>query len=146
MLALSTPANSAETDKPDATENQSQPLDQRQLATMPKQVQHILRSDMLGHLAALNEIITHLAAGNLDNAAITAEEKLGTSSMGKHRAAGMGPGRFMPLEMRKAGWAMHEAASAFAAIAKQGDIQRSYQALQEITAACMTCHFSFRIR
>lgn len=35
-----------------------------------------------------------------------AENRMGNISMGKTRASGMGPGRFMPLEMHNLGWNM----------------------------------------
>ena len=52
----------------------------------------------------------------------------------------------MPLEMRNIGWSMHEAATDFANIAKQGDVKETYIALQKITSACVACHYSYRTR
>ena len=91
----------------------SSDVDTRQLVSMPDQARELMRKDMLDHLAALNEIIGYLASNNLDTAADVAEARMGRSSMGKHRSTGMGPGRFMPLEMRKLGWGMHDAATEF---------------------------------
>ena len=71
---------------------------------------------------------------------------MGKSSMGKHRESGMGPGRFMPLEMRNIGWNMHEAASRFAAVAAEGDTGAAYTALQQVTGACVACHNAYRTR
>lgn len=120
--------------------------DYRQLVSMPAQAQKLMREDMLDHLAALNEIIGLLAVNNLDSAADVAETRMGKSAMGKHRATGMGPGRFMPLEMRKIGWSMHESASRFALIAKEGDLKKAYDALQKVTSSCVACHYSYRTR
>ncbi|WP_038070612.1 cytochrome c [Hydrogenovibrio kuenenii] len=120
--------------------------DLRQLVSMPDQAREFMRKDMLDHLSALNEIIGYLAENKLDAAADVAETRMGRTSMGKHRGTGMGPGRFMPLEMRKLGWGMHDAASEFSKIAKQGDIKSAYSALQKITSSCVACHYSYRTR
>jgi len=120
--------------------------DLRQLVSMPDQAREFMRKDMLDHLSALNEIIGYLASNNLDAAADVAETRMGRSSMGKHRGTGMGPGRFMPLEMRNLGWGMHDAASEFSQIAKQGDLKSAYSALQKVTGSCVACHYSYRTR
>lgn len=118
--------------------------DLRQFVTLPEQARHLMRADMLDHLAALNEIIGHLAENKFADAAEVAEKRMGNSSMGKHRATGMGPGRFMPLEMRNLGWAMHDAASEFSRIAAEGDMKKAHSALQKLTGTCVACHYSYR--
>ena len=125
---------------------ESSTSDPRQLVSMPDQTRNLMRKDMLNHLSALNEIIGYLAANNLNAAADVAESKMGKSSMGKHRGTGMGPGRFMPLEMRNIGWSMHNAATEFAQIVKQGDLKSAYSSLQKITSSCVACHYSYRTR
>jgi hypothetical protein len=135
------PAASLEGAAPPATSD-----DSRQLVTMPEQARALMRQDMLGHLTSLNEILGHLATNNLAAAAEVAESRMGNSSMGKHRASGMGPGRFMPLAMRNLGWGMHESVSEFAQIAKKGDVAQAYGALQKVTASCIACHYSYRTR
>ncbi len=120
--------------------------DARQFVEMPEQARALMRQDMLDHLAALNEIVSHLASNRLSSAAEVAETRMGKSSMGKHRATGMGPGRFMPLEMRKLGWGMHESATEFSQIAEKGDVTAAYAALGKITATCVACHYSYRTR
>ena len=120
--------------------------DFRQLVSMPEQARVFMRDDMLDHLSALSEIIGHLAENNFDAAAEVAETRMGKSSMGKHRGTGMGPGRFMPLEMRNIGWGMHESATEFAQVAKKGDLKSTYSALQKVTNACVACHYSYRTR
>ena len=113
---------------------------------MPDQARQLMRKDMLDHLSTLNEIVGYLADNNLDAAAEVAETRMGKSSMGKHRATGMGPGRFMPLAMRKLGWGMHESASEFSQVAKEGDLKGAYGALQKVTSSCVACHYSYRTR
>jgi hypothetical protein len=127
----------------------TQPLasdDPRTFVNMPPKAQLIMRQDMLTHLSALTQILSFLAAGQLNQAAEIAETQIGRSAMGKHRGTGMGPGRFMPPPMRQLGWNMHNAGSAFAQIAKNGDIQKTYNALATITATCTACHNAYRTR
>ncbi|MDP2823437.1 MAG: cytochrome c [Sulfuritalea sp.] len=122
--------------------------DHRQLATMPEKARTIMRTDMQDHLVALNEIFGYLAENNLAAVSETAENRLGNSSMGRHAvmARGQGPGRFMPEAMRQLGWGMHDAASEFAQVVKEGDAARTYTALQKVTSSCVACHMSFRTR
>lgn len=134
MLAL--PLVHAETATP--------PEDQRQLVEMPQEAQRLMQADMLDHMAALNQIIGLLAEGKLPQAGEVAETRMGRSSMGKHRGTGMGPGRFMPDAMRRIGWGMHDAASEFAEVAKEGDAPAAYRSLQNITNSCVACHYSYR--
>ena len=125
-----------------ATEN----TDHRILVSMPDQARALMRADMIEHLATINEILGLLANNQLEIAAATAEAKLGRSSMGKHRATGMGPGRFMPSEMRSLGMNMHNAASEFSELAKKGDLNVAYSAFQKVTNYCVACHYSYRTR
>ena len=120
--------------------------DYRQFVSMPDQARKLMRQDMQDHLSALNEIIGFLATDDLDAAADVAETRMGRSSMGKHRGSGMGPGRFMPLEMRNIGWGMHDAATEFSKVAKSGDLKGAYSALQKVTSSCVACHYSYRTR
>lgn len=121
--------------------------DHRQLVAMPPMAQAIMRADMIDHLAALNEVIGYLAEGKMDAAAETAETRIGRSAMGRGRGAGgMGPGRFMPAAMRMLGWNMHDAASEFARVAREGNQAKAYGALQPVTASCVACHLSYRTR
>lgn len=125
---------------------QFETTDSRQLVEMPEQARFYMRQDMLDHLRALNEIIGLLAAEDYETLAEVAEKRIGRSSMGKYRSTGMGPGRFMPLEMRNTGWSMHDAASELATHAKDKNQKGIYQSLQKLTTACVICHSSYRIR
>lgn len=140
LLALTSGAAPAE------TPSQGAPDDTRQLVSMPDEARQLMREDMLDHLSAVSEIIGLLAAGNLASAADVAEKRMGRSSMGKHRGTGMGPGRYMPQEMRSIGWGMHEAASDLADAARDGDAAGAQAALQQVTSACVACHYGFRTR
>ncbi len=118
----------------------------RQLVSMPEETRSLMREEMLDHLSALNELIGYLANNNLDAAATVAETRMGKSSMGKHRATGMGPGKYMPDAMRNIGFGMHAAASELSQVAKEGDLKGAFGALQKITSSCVACHYSYRIR
>ncbi len=105
--------------------------------------QHML-SNMRDHLLALNEILTNMAKGQLDKAADIAESRLGMSSLEAHGASHMA--KFMPEGMREAGTSMHRAASRFALKAQEGEVLPAYNALSEVTSACVACHSGYRIR
>lgn len=142
MLCLLLPASLTRAQPP------APPQDHRQLVNMPDLPRSLMRSDMQDHLMALNEIIGYLAENKLAAAAETAEKRMGQSSMGKHAyiARGQGPGRFMPDTMRQMGWNMHDAATEFARVAKEGDKNKALTALQQVTSSCVACHMSFRTR
>jgi hypothetical protein len=120
--------------------------DPRRLVEMPAAAQALMRQDMLSHLAAVNAIVAALGKGDLNTAADTAEQQLGRATMGRYRGTGMGPGRFMPGEMRDIGLRMHDAADAFATTARQGDALKAYAALEPVTTSCVTCHATYRTR
>lgn len=122
------------------------PTDNRQLVEMPAPVRQLMRSDMVEHLTALNEVIGLLAEQRFTEAAEVAEQRIGRSAMGRHRTTGTPPGRYMSAEMRQLAWGMHDAASAFATTARDGDMDRTLAALQGLTAACAACHLSYRTR
>jgi hypothetical protein len=123
------------------------PEDHRTAVDMPALQRALIREDMLDHLIALDEILGDLSSNQLNAAADVAEERLGLSSMGKHaaRTGGQGPGRFMPESMRSIGIGMHKAASEFARVARGGDRDAAYKALQPVVGACVACHAGFRL-
>jgi hypothetical protein len=120
--------------------------DMRKLVEMPDQARQVLREDMLDQFAVLNEIVEYLALNNLAAAAELAEDGMGQSLMRKHQDRDFGPARYMPEEMRRMGWNLHEAASNFSLVAKRGNLQATLVALQKITEACIACHYSYRTR
>jgi len=118
--------------------------DSRQFVELPIVMQHHMLANMRDHLAAINEILTNMANGQLDQAAEVAESRLGMSSLESHGASHMA--KFMPQGMRQAGTDMHRAASRFALIAQEGEALPAYHALSEVTSACVACHSGYRIR
>ena len=118
--------------------------DTRILVELPEMMQQHMLSNMRDHLNAINEILVYLGNDELDKAAETAEYRLGMSSLESHGASHMA--RFMPEGMRRAGTAMHGAASRFALKAQEGEVLPAYRALSEITTACVACHSGYRVK
>jgi len=118
--------------------------DKRQLVEMPDMMQQHMLLNMRDHLAAINEILLHLAASETELAADVAETRLGISSLKSHGASHMA--KFMPDGMRQAGTDMHTAASRFALKAQEGEVLPLYHFLSDITSACVQCHSAYRIR
>ena len=122
--------------------------DARQFVKFPAAlVEHTL-ANMRDHLQALQEIQSQLGTGHTDIAANIAETRLGMSSLGLHGAADVS--KFMPQGMQDAGTAMHRAASRFAITAQDtavtGDLKPALAGLADITAQCVGCHASYRIK
>lgn len=118
--------------------------DKRELVELPARMQEHMLANMRDHLAAVHEMLTAINEDNLDQAAQIAEQRLGMSSLGSHGAHHMG--RFMPKQMGELGMSMHRAASRFALVAEEGERLASYQAINDITAACVACHAAYKIR
>ena len=118
--------------------------DARQTVELPEMMQQHMMTNMRDHLAAINEILEQMADGSYDEAAETAESRLGMSSMGSHGAGRMA--KHMPEGMRSLGRSMHGAASRFALKAEEGEPLAAYKALTEVTSACVACHAGYRIR
>jgi len=68
---------------------------------------------------ALNQILGLLAENKLKDAAKIAEIQICDRRIGA--GTGMGPGKFMPIEMRKIGMSMHKLVDEFARIARTGE-------------------------
>ena len=130
----------------DTIEAESLKTDMRKFVEMPEQARQMLREDMLDQFAVLNEIIEYLALNNYTAAADVAENGMGQSLRRRNQEREFGPGRYMPEEMRRMGWNLHEAASNFSLVAKRQHPQATYGALQKITEACIACHYSYRTR
>jgi len=124
--------------------NSAASSDTRMLVELPEMMQKHMLSNMRDHLAAINEILLYLASEDMDKAADTAEHRLGMSSLKSHGASHMA--NFMPEGMRQAGTTMHKAASRFALKAQEGDALAAYNALNEITSACVACHSGYKIK
>jgi len=122
--------------------------DSRVAVEMPAMMQAHMLANMRDHLLTLQEIQRSLAAGEYDVAADMAEKRLGMTSLQSHGASHMAG--FMPKGMQETGTAMHHAASRFAVTAQETavtrDLPRALGALSEVTAQCVACHASYRLK
>ena len=124
----------------------AQQEDPRVLVSIPEESLQLMRKDMVGLLSALTEIMQSLSSGDYETAANIAETRMGNSAMGKHRATGMGPGRFMPVAMRNIAWGLHDSASEFAKVTIKGDVKQAYIALNQVISHCAACHNTYRTK
>ena len=110
-------------------------------------MQEHMMVNMRDHLLALQTITQQLSTKQFDAAADTAEQRLGMSSMDTHGASHMG--KLMPKEMAVIGTSMHHAASRFALIAKDaeidGGLEKALGALSEVMQECVACHTTYKI-
>jgi hypothetical protein len=125
--------------------------DERELVEMPAMMQEHMLANMRDHLRAIEEILGHLANGDVDNAGKVAENRLGMSSLETHGASHMA--QFMPEGMARIGTEMHRAASRFVIAAQDAELAPDraaqyevYRALHAVTSACNACHQGYRIR
>lgn len=122
--------------------------DMRQLAPLPAAAAESLRNEMRANLLTLNEIINLSVTGKLAEAGVLAEQELGNTAMGKNRKLPFDarPGPHMPPAMHAIAMDGHKAASAFALVAATGDREKTLSALPALTTACVSCHYTYRIR
>jgi cytochrome c556 len=141
--------------------------DGRQHVNFPPELRQHILSNMRDHLKALSEILAAMSTGASDEAAQIAKMRLGMDSPaaegckapGVPSSAASKPqpmnmhqmmAQFMPEGMRKAGLAMHQAASDFAdeaaKVSKSGDATPAYAALARVTEQCTVCHASYRVQ
>ncbi len=125
--------------------------DTREMVEMPTIMQEHMLGNMRDHVRALEDILAYLADGRGKDAADVAEARLGLSSLDLHGAAHIAT--FMPQPMQEAGTEMHRAASRFATLATEAEVDMSVEsqqalfgALSEVTQACNACHAGYRIR
>ena len=115
--------------------------DQRIFVEMPKMMREHQLTKMRDHLNAINEILMYIANDDLNKAGDIAENRLGVRS----KPTQTGPmSKWMPKGMKAIGFSMHKAASRFALRAKEGEVAPALKALQEVTAACVACHATYR--
>ena len=122
--------------------------DPRRLVELPTPMQEHMLANMRDHLAAMGEIQAALAAGNFEQAADIAENRIGMSSLEAHGASHLAP--YLPKPMQEIGTAMHHAASRFARTAQEAEVEggvtRALGSLSVITQQCTACHASYRVR
>ena len=147
-------------------------IDPRQLVSLSAEARRQTLSHMRDHLAALGAILAATAAGDYAHAAQIAEHRLGLDSPTgdqcriEHAEAATATTKTapamslpassapasdaMPQGMTLAGLAMHQAASAFAAKARQaaetGQSAPALAALAGVVERCNACHAAYRFQ
>ena len=123
-------------------------IDEREFVRFPAALREHTLANMRDHLLTLQEIQEALGRGQEDVASRLAEQRLGMSSLGLHGAQEVA--RYMPKGMQDVGSEMHRSASQFAIEAQNagvtGDLKPALEALSKVTAACVGCHASYRLR
>ena len=94
--------------------------DKRIYVELPPMMREHMLANMRDHLLALQTITQQLANQEFDQAADTAEQRLGMSSLERHGASHMG--NFMPRAMGEIGTGMHLAASRFAVVSQNAAV------------------------
>jgi hypothetical protein len=119
--------------------------DPRTPIQMPSDVRGAFLEHMRHHMASLDDVMARLAAADFKGAAQVAREQLVPGS-------GAGFGRYLPVEFREMGLAMHRAAADFAEVAgavpappTATDWKKTMAALQTISVQCRACHSAFRV-
>jgi cytochrome c556 len=120
--------------------------DPRTPIEMPPDVRGAFLEHMRHHMDSLDDVMAQLAAADFKEAAKVAREQLVPGS-------GAGFGRYLPIEFREMGLAMHRAAANFAEIADaapaqptSADWKKTMEALQTISVQCRACHSAFRLQ
>ena len=114
----------------------------RVVVEFPEPAHRHLREAMVRYLAGVHEVVAHMASGEYEAAAEAAENRVGRGAMGRH-GTGMGPGRFMPAEMRSLAHGMHAAGSELAEAIRGGDGREMTVALERVLSNCTACHSSY---
>ena len=122
--------------------------DGRVAVKLPDMMREHMLGNMRDHLFALEEITRYLANQKYDEAAEVAENRLGMSSLKLHGASHLG--EFMPKEMGDIGTSMHRAASRFALVAidaeLDGGLNKVFSALSDVMSQCVACHSAYKIQ
>ncbi len=127
----------------------------RRSVSLPADVKAVFLAQMLGHVVALDGVVTALGHGDFRRAAEIAESEMGVprgSMPVSSEGPGLGLGKHLPEEMREIGGRFHAAAREFASLARSLPATPSTQqhqallaALSRVTNECRACHDRFRI-
>ncbi|ACJ01048.1 hypothetical protein [Rhodospirillum centenum] len=119
--------------------------DSRTVVKMPAEFRAEFMDEMRHHMDSFDDVLAQVAMGDFKAAAKVADEELVVGG-------GKGFGRYLPLEFREMGLAMHRSAAEFrdlAAAAPEKPTAADWQAvvssLQVVSANCRACHASFRV-
>ncbi len=120
--------------------------DPRTPVTLPDDMRAPFLQHMRDHMMSFDTVMAELAAGDFPGAAQAARDELVVGS-------GEGFGRYLPLDFREMGLAMHRAAADFADVAEAAsdpptadDWRQAIEALQVVSSQCSSCHAVFRVK
>ena len=104
----------------------------------PMMKQHQL-TNMRAHLAAVQEIVIQISAGNFSQASNTAHQKLGLTEEMKTMCSSFGSDTFKEL-----GISFHKSADDLGEILEKGNTEESLAALGKTMSYCVACHAQFK--
>ena len=104
----------------------------------PAMKQHQLKN-MRAHLAAVQDIVIQLGAGNFAQASNTAHEKLGLTKEMEAMCSSFGSDTFKEL-----GLSFHKSADELGTIIEKGNTEDSLAALGKTMSYCVACHAQFK--
>jgi len=104
----------------------------------PMMKQHQL-TNMRAHLAAVQEIIIQISAGNFSQASDTAHQKLGLTEEMEAMCSSFGSDTFKEL-----GISFHKSADDLGEILEKGNTEESLAALGKTMSYCVACHAQFK--
>lgn len=114
--------------------------DKRTLLKVPPMMKNHMRSNMRDHLAAVNETVKLIGAGNFEAASHLVHARLGTNEE-MMKMCGM----FGNDTYRDMGLAMHTSADILSAEIKTKDTGKIMKALSGTLEKCVACHDTFRL-
>ena len=112
--------------------------DRTSLNLSPAMKQHQLKN-MRAHLAAVQDIVIQLGAGNFEQASNTAHQKLGLTKEMEAMCSSFGSDTFKEL-----GLGFHKSADELGTIIQKGNTQDSLAALGKTMSYCVACHAQFK--
>ena len=104
----------------------------------PAMKQHQLKN-MRAHLAAVQDIVIQIGAGNFAQASNTAHEKLGLTKEMEAMCSSFGSDTFKEL-----GLGFHKSADELGTIIAKGNTEDSLAALGKTMSYCVACHAQFK--
>ncbi len=104
----------------------------------PAMKQHQLKN-MRAHLAAVQDIVIQLGAGNLAKASNTAHQKLGLTKEMESMCNSFESDTFKEL-----GIGFHKSADELGTIIEKGNMEDSLAALGKTMSYCVACHAQFK--
>ena len=104
----------------------------------PMMKQHQL-TNMRAHLAAVQEIIIQISAGDFSQASNTAHKKLGLTKEMEAMCSSFGSDTFKEL-----GISFHKSADDLGEILEKGNTEESLAALGKTMSYCVACHAQFK--